>query len=179
MSSIIGLMAVSSNGAVGNKGGLPWDHPKEKKFFRDVIRGRIMIMGHETYKIMPDSLMEGQRFFVLSTQKPFDSTKDKAVGSLEECLSYMAQYQNEDAFMIGGGKVSELFMDHNLLKGFILTEVHGVYEGDAFFDLGKMAEWKKEILAENSSYTITYRAPKDIASIPLNQEIYHWARQCV
>ncbi len=59
--------------------------------------------------------------------------------------------------MIGGGKACSLFIDQGLLDGFILTEIHGTYSGDAFLDTGKIAHWSREVLAQYDHYTITYR----------------------
>lgn len=168
-------MAVSDNGVIGNKGALPWEYPLEKKFFREVIREHIMIMGYETYKVMPPALINGQNFFVLSRRCQSVREKHGQVGSWGDCLAYLDRYEPQMCVMIGGGKVSRFLIDQGALDGFILTEIHGQYPGDSFFDLNTIASWKREVIATYPEYTITYRTPLGRTAYSLPSKIYHLA----
>ncbi|WP_341749364.1 dihydrofolate reductase [Candidatus Tisiphia endosymbiont of Sialis lutaria] len=50
---IIGIMAATQQGVIGDRNSLPWSYPEELEHFRATTSGHIMIMGRKTYNIIP------------------------------------------------------------------------------------------------------------------------------
>lgn len=56
--------------------------------------------------------------------------------------------------MIGGAQIAHLFLEHDLISEFIITEIHKPYKGDVYFNLALLDGWNKTILIETKDYTI-------------------------
>ncbi len=59
------IAAVSGNGVIGRKGGIPWNIPDELRWFRRKTMGSHVLMGRSTYLGLPRSL-DGRTHLVLS-----------------------------------------------------------------------------------------------------------------
>ena len=47
--SIIGIVALDKNGAIGKGGQLPWHYPADLKFFKSQTTGHACVMGYRTW----------------------------------------------------------------------------------------------------------------------------------
>lgn len=61
--------------------------------------------------------------------------------------------------MIGGSEIAELFLKNNMLEKFLLTKIHKEYDGDTYFPLSLIKEWRTEKIIENKNYTIYQYKP--------------------
>ena len=66
MRSIIGLMAATQEGIIGNQGALPWHYPDELDHFKKTTLGQTLVMGKKTYQSMPKALFKHRQACVLS-----------------------------------------------------------------------------------------------------------------
>ena len=54
--SIVGIVAVDRNGAIGKGGRLPWHYSADLKFFKRTTTGHTVVMGHRTWLTMQKPL---------------------------------------------------------------------------------------------------------------------------
>ena len=98
-------MIVCTNfvGSIGHEGGLPWNIPTDKKWFKDVTMGQTVIMGRKTFESLPNGPLKGRVNVVISSKlKPQPGII--IFQSLEEAFEYI---EGEPCFLIGGKRIYE------------------------------------------------------------------------
>ena len=118
--SIIGIVAVDRNLAIGKGGTLPWHYPADMKFFKQTTIGNAVVMGSRTWQTLKKPLPD--RMNIVLTSKPKTAAADSVV-TLPDVGSVLtlAKTLTRDLFVIGGAKVYEAFLPH--IDGWIVTEV--------------------------------------------------------
>jgi dihydrofolate reductase len=118
--SIIGIVAVDQNLAIGKGGKLPWHYPADMKFFKETTIGNAVVMGRHTWltlkKPLPDRLN-----IVLSGQPHQPATDSLVVLPDLESVLTLARSLTRHTFIIGGAKLYQSFLPH--IDRWIVTEI--------------------------------------------------------
>ncbi|BAE80787.1 dihydrofolate reductase [Chlamydia felis Fe/C-56] len=153
MCKILGIVACSPSGVIGNQGKLPWSYSKDIEFFAKTIENKPLVMGRKTWEGLPEKYTKGRQIFVFS-RSFYDNAEGVIwVSSLEEFFSLELP---PSVFLIGGGDLFSLFLENQLLTGCFVTHIHRCYDGDAFFPLSLLVGWNKTILDEQEDLTFCY-----------------------
>jgi dihydrofolate reductase len=124
--SVIGIVAVDRNLAIGKDGRLPWHYSADMKFFKQTTIGNTVVMGRRTWLTLKGPLKDRQNI-VLSRAESFQSPDSiKVVRDVETVLN-LASNQEQHLFVIGGAQVYESFRPH--IVRWIVTEVPLAVEG--------------------------------------------------
>ncbi len=139
---ISAIVAVAKNNVIGKDNDIPWNMPRDMKYFMRTTTGHHIIMGRKNYESLGRPLP--RRTNIVITRNPFYiSTGCIVVHSLEEALSIAHSNGEEEAFVIGGGVIYELAMDY--LDRIYLTELDlEVEDGDVFFPEMDMDVWEEK-----------------------------------
>lgn len=160
---ISAIVAMSSNRVIGKDGGLPWHLPRDMKFFKRTTMGHHVIMGRESFASMDYRPLKGRTNIVL-TRNPFFITSSAIVRhSIEEGLRYAFEAGEEEAFILGGGKIFEQSL--HLIEKIYLTEVMSHVVGDIYFPELDMSEW--EIVSSE------FFEPDDNNEFPMRFQVLH------
>jgi len=124
--SIIGIVAIDQNLAIGKGGRLPWHYPADLKFFKETTIGNAVVMGRRTWLTLKGPLKDRQNI-VLTRDPSFDSQDSLIVMKDVESVLSHAGKQDCHLFVIGGAKVYESFRPH--IDRWIVTEVPLAVEG--------------------------------------------------
>lgn len=125
---ISAIGAVSSNGAIGLNGWLPWDIPEELAYFEKTVAGAALVIGRLTYESM-DIVPEDS--FVVSRQANLAMRPGcTRVASVEEGLQ-RALATGKPVFVIGGASLYSAAWPY--CDRFYLTRIEQQYAGDSFF----------------------------------------------
>lgn len=118
--SIIGIVAVDRNLAIGKGGTLPWHYPADLKFFKQTTIGKAVVMGSRTWQTLKKPLPD--RMNIVLTSKPNFAAADSVV-TLPDVASVLtlAKTLTRDLFVIGGAQVYEAFVPH--VDRWIVTEI--------------------------------------------------------
>ena len=131
------IIAVSEDGAIGDKGNLLWHLSSDLKRFKAITTGHTIIMGRKTYDSLPNGALPNRRNIVVSRQ--LKSLKDAEVYSdIDEALK--ATSDEDIVYIIGGGEIyKETFPRADELH---ITLVHKSYpEADTRFPEWKLTDW--------------------------------------
>lgn len=134
---IILVMARASNGVIGNDGGMPWHIPADLRHFKQVTKGRPMIMGRKTFDSLP-GLLEGRRHIVLTRDSKWEEDGAEVVHSVEAALKAA---NGPHVCVIGGAEIYALFLP--LADRIELTEVKTKPGGDTIMPIFDQAAWKE------------------------------------
>src|ERR1044072_1728340 len=118
--SIIGIVAVDRNLAIGKEGKLPWHYSADLKFFKQTTSGNAVVMGRRTWATLKGPLKDRQNI-VLSRDQNLQLTDSLLVMNNLDAVLDFAQQRDGHLFVIGGAKVYEAFLPH--IERWIVTEV--------------------------------------------------------
>lgn len=146
------IVACGENGVIGNQGNIPWKSREDMQFFKATTMGHCLLMGRKTYDSIGRPL-PGRQTIVLTRDKSFTADPQViVVHDVEEALriaaSLQAQYP-EPLCVVGGAEIYRLTLDQT--DEIYLTQVHGLYEGDAFYagvPAGFQLKEKREVEAD-------------------------------
>lgn len=139
---IISLVAAASdNDVIGRDGWMPWDLPAELAHFRDITRGKTVIMGRKTY----DSVgrpMPNRHNIVVSRRKDLVIPGVDVVQSIEEAIELAKKDSLPEICVIGGEQIYRAAMP--FADRIHLSRVHAhIDNGEAFFPDIDGNEWKE------------------------------------
>lgn len=138
--SIVAIVALDRNNAIGREGVVPWRFPADLKFFRERTTGHVCVMGRKTWLSLPKPLPRRLNVVLSRTidsveQPPPVSAAPPPTGALllrsaAEALALHA-YLAEDLYVIGGEQIYREFAAH--VDRWIVTRVPLAVAGaDAF-----------------------------------------------
>ncbi len=141
------VAAMARNRVIGKDNHLPWNLPEDMKFFREVTKGHILVMGRKTFDSFPQPLT-GRLHLVITRQAL--SSQDPMViyvTSFEQAMSEIkkvAAHWPEEIMIIGGGEIYRQTLPQT--KKIYLTVIDQDFEGDAHFPEFNETEF---VLTEN------------------------------
>jgi dihydrofolate reductase len=125
---IILVLARANNGVIGVDGKLPWRIPADLRHFKQVTKGRPMIMGRKTFDSLP-GLLDGRRHIVLTRDANWAEEGAEVAHSPEAALK-MAN--GPHVCIIGGAEIYRLFLP--MADRIELTEVTTSPNGDTVLE---------------------------------------------
>jgi dihydrofolate reductase len=124
--SIIGIVAVDQNLAIGKGGRLPWHYSADMKFFKQTTIGNSVVMGRRTWLTLKGPLKDRQNI-VLSRVQKLPAQNSLIVMRDVASVVDLVSTQDEHLFVIGGAQIYESFLPH--IDRWIVTEVPLAVEG--------------------------------------------------
>jgi dihydrofolate reductase/thymidylate synthase len=154
-------------------GKIPWYIKEDLKFFKNLTKNKVVVVGRKTYNTLPFPLKD-RTVFVLTKDKDFICNENVYdFDCIETLLDFSKKNNIKELFVIGGGIVYEQFI--NLSSTIFLTEVQGIYVCDTFFpeipyyfEIHKA--WKIEETEDNIQYRIIQYIKKN--KITSNEKSY-------
>ncbi len=128
--TIIGIVAIASNFAIGKNGKLPWHYPADLKFFKQTTLGHAVVMGFHTWQSIGKPLPKRLNVVLSRNSSVENQPNVLLLRSREEVLA-LAHYLKCDLFVIGGAKTYKNFA--GAIQQWIVTEIpEAVEEADIF-----------------------------------------------
>jgi len=123
--SIVGIVAIAQNYAIGRGGKLPWHYSADLKFFKQTTTDHAVVMGFNTWQSIGKPL-PNRLNIVLSRSETIEPQPNVILMRSREEVIAISKYLNCDAFIIGGAKTYENFSDP--IDKWVVTEVPLVVE---------------------------------------------------
>jgi dihydrofolate reductase len=146
---IILVVARADNGVIGTNGDLPWRIPADLRHFKQLTKGRPMIMGRKTFDSLP-GLLDGRRHIVITRDTGWEEDGAEVVHSANEALK---RANGPHVCIIGGAEIYRMFAD--LADKVELTEVHFSPRGDTMLEAFDPEIWletqREDHAAENGT----------------------------
>ncbi len=134
---IILVVARADNGIIGADGGMPWRIPADLRHFKQITKGRPMIMGRKTFDSLP-GLLDGRRHIVLTRDPQWEEDGAEIVFTAEDALK---KANGPHVCVIGGAQIYDLFLP--LADRIELTEIHAAPNGDTNISAFDPKIWKE------------------------------------
>jgi dihydrofolate reductase len=140
---IISLVAaVSENNVIGKDNQLLWNLPNDTKFFKNTTWAMPVIMGRKTFESLNNKPLTG-RFNIIITRNPLNIKTDghvRIAASLDEAIAIAKETDAKEAFIVGGGQIYAESLP--IADKIVLTRVHAIVQGDAYFPEFGENDWK-------------------------------------
>jgi len=138
--SISLIAAVADNGVIGDRGAIPWDLPADRRHFRALTWGKLLVVGRGTWAAMGGAL-PGRETWVLSRQPlglgvPVFASVDAVLAAWHARAA-----PDAELMVIGGAQVYRAFWAR--AERIYLTEVRERPLGDAWFPPVLPAHWQE------------------------------------
>ncbi len=134
---IILVVARARNGVIGANGDLPWHISADLRHFKQITKGRPMIMGRKTFDSLP-GILEGRRHIVLTRDTSWEEDGAEVAHNAQDALK---RANGPHVCIIGGAEIYRLFI--GLADKVELTEVHVDAAGDTVLDAFDAAIWQE------------------------------------
>lgn len=147
------VVAISENRVIGRDNKLPWHIPEDLKRFKELTLNHPIIMGRKTYESIGRPLPQRTNI-VITRDKNYHVEGLVVVHSIEEAIQKSSKIDQEEIFIIGGGKIFEQSL--HLTDKICLTIVHKIVEGDVYFPEYRQftkETFRKEHLENNPPFT--------------------------
>ncbi|MBE5073898.1 dihydrofolate reductase [Erythrobacteraceae bacterium E2-1 Yellow Sea] len=155
LESLTSIVAIDLRGAIGCDNSLPWRLRSDMAFFKEHTISNTVIMGRKTYDSLGQKPLPKRNNIVLSHNNVlFDSSPICQLAlSVDEALVIAGQYNDEEAFVIGGAQTYHQF--DSIVDRYLVTVVdHEVPNADAFLSssvLDSMRDWKRREIASHQA----------------------------
>lgn len=137
------IAAVGKNLELGKNNDLIWHFKEDMKFFKETTMGHPVIMGRKTFESLPKAL-PGRKNIVISANPEYKADGAEVVASVEEAIK-LAEAENTEAFVIGGGRIYTEFLPY--ADNLYLTEIDAECpDADIYFPEFNKSDYIKEIV---------------------------------
>jgi dihydrofolate reductase len=128
--TIIGIVAIAQNFAIGRDGKLPWHYSADLKFFKQTTLNHAVVMGFNTWKSIGKPLPKRLNIVLSRSQNIENQPNVLLLRNKEEFLA-LSKYLNCDTFIIGGAETYKNFAD--VIDKWIVTQIpETVEDADTF-----------------------------------------------
>lgn len=145
------IVAADKNWGIGKDNKLLVSIPSDMKFFRQETMGKVVVMGRKTLESFPNGLpLKNRTNVVLTSDKNYQVKDAVIVHSIDEVLEELKKYDDDEIYVIGGGKVYEELLPYCDVAH--VTKIDFAFEADTHFpNLDEDPEW--EIIAASDEQT--------------------------
>lgn len=146
------IVALNEKYYIGKDNKLMWHIPDDLKLFKNKTKGKIVVMGRNTYesigKPLPDRMnivisrdedfignLNAEDIFINNTLR-FYFDIDQLIERLEELP------KDTEVFIIGGKSLYQQFLDRGLVDEMYISHIYDSQKGDVRFPFINWKEWK-------------------------------------
>lgn len=153
------IVAYSDNRVIGDKGKIPWTLENEKKRFKELTTGNVVIMGRKTYEEIGRPL-PNRYTIVVSKTTSFESDNCTTAMSLDDAINIAKEKfkETKDIFIAGGEQLYKEAIE--CVDKMYITKLHARIDGDTYFpefDESEFEQYIDEYVEEIIPYTyMTY-----------------------
>lgn len=138
---VVLVLAMSDNGVIGDRGGLPWRILDDMKRFKRLTLGKPIIMGRKTWDSFPKKPLPGRTNIVVTRDTSWRAEGAVAVHSFDAALTKACNKNPSEIAVIGGAEIYKAALP--LADRVELTEVHITVDGDTRLPLFDKSTWRE------------------------------------
>lgn len=102
---VSGILAATSKGLIGHKGGIPWSIPEDLRRFKEITSHKAVIMGRKTWESLPIKPLPN-RLNIILTSTPVCQEGVVSMNTLQDALTFLKFLGSYDeVFVIGGSQI--------------------------------------------------------------------------
>ena len=141
-----------SNWGIGKNNDLLYNIPEDKKFFRSMTLGKVVVMGRKTLESMPGGKpLKDRTNIVMTKDSAYSADGTIICRSTDELKKELEKYSSDDIMIIGGAEIYRQLLP--LCDTAYITKIDDELPADKFFpDVDSMSGWKLTECSEEKEY---------------------------
>ncbi len=148
------VAAVAEDGVIGKDNGLPWRLPNDFKWFKQITKGGVIIMGRKTWDSLPKKPLPGRYNIIVTSQHDIENTETTfatkyLMGALSEAFRAAGKRNLDKVFVIGGEQIYNAYKD--MIDIHYITSIVAKIEGDAHYPKLNLEDFDIEIVQDAPS----------------------------
>jgi len=156
------IAAMAKDRVIGINNSLPWKLPADMKWFRKHTLGKPIIMGRKTFESFGGRTLPDRTNIIITYDVNYQVEADvvivHSIGAALQAAADSAEAVDE-VMIIGGASFYEQMLER--ADRFYITQVHGEFEGDAWFPEYEHLGWKEisreeQAIDEKNAYACTF-----------------------
>jgi len=133
------IVAVYSDWGIGYNGAQPIVIPDDRRFFREITDGGVVIVGRKTFEGIGKPL-PNRRNIVLTSDRAYRAADVFVAHSTDDVIAEVSGFDPDKVFVIGGGRVYDLLLP--MCDFAYVTKIDSAPLSDTFFpDLDVLPGW--------------------------------------
>lgn len=134
------VVAKAKNNTIGKDNQIVWNLPEDRKRFKELTEGHVLIMGRKTFEAL-GKVLPNRKHIVMTENKNLN-VEDENVQIVHSMLELQQYIEDENEhFVIGGAMIYNLLMPH--VKKLYVTEIDKDFEGNALFPKINLDTWEE------------------------------------
>lgn len=124
---------MTQNRVIGRNNNLPWQLPDDLKYFQNITKGHVVIMGRKNFDSLPSKFkpLPNRTNIVLTRKSNFKMDGCLIFKDLKDAIRYAESIKELEVFIMGGGEIYRHSLQ--LANKIYLTEIHHSLDGDIYF----------------------------------------------
>lgn len=137
---LVSVAALTPDGVIGRGDGVPWEAiPADRAQYLARVESTPVIVGRRTFDSMRGD-PPGCAQVVLSRRlEVVDVETATVAASVDEAIATAKSFEEETAYVVGGGTVYEQFLPH--VDRMVLSRLRRRYDGDCYYPNFDRREW--------------------------------------
>lgn len=124
------IAAIGKNRELGKDNKLLWDIPEDMAHFRNITKGKPVIMGRKTFESIGHPLPD-RKNIIITNNPSYSAPGCLVVDSLKNALDAVSKTDEPEVCIIGGASIYAQALD--LADKLYLTIVDKAFDADTFF----------------------------------------------
>jgi dihydrofolate reductase len=150
--SVTIVVAIGSNGVIGNNGDMPWPRTGDQRQFKELTMGHPIVMGRTTYESIGRPL-PGRTSIVLTRNADWHADGVEVAHTLTDALA-LGHGQDDEVFLIGGARVYAEALAEGIVDRMVVTHVPLAPDGDVWFPDLDWSAWSEVDREAHDGYDI-------------------------
>ena len=131
MKKIILVWAMDKNWLIGNGNKLPWSYSEDKKHFKNLTHGKVVLMGSRTYESMKEYYKNRSLpFHIVYVADQFDNKYEDAIKIPN--LKWFLKNVDDTIYIIGGATIYKEALPY--ADELYITHIDAEHEGDVYME---------------------------------------------
>ena len=143
MKMIAAIVAMDKNGAIGQGNKMPWHLPNDLRYFKEVTKDSVVLMGRKTFESIGKKLPNRINIVLTKNPENYNDLQEEGlyfIDDFEDALSLSKSF-NKTIFITGGSEVYKKYID--VCDFIYVTHIHAELDPvDAFFPKEVLNEYK-------------------------------------
>ena len=131
------VMAMDMNQAIGLGNQLPWYLPADLAYFKQLTKGKMVVMGRKTFESLPAKPLPDRINVVLTRNSDFSFPGVLVYNSVSKL---MKDAENIDLYVIGGANIYKIFLP--VADKLYVTHIYDTFLADTFLNID-FSKWEK------------------------------------
>lgn len=131
------VMAMDMNQAIGLGNQLPWYLPADLAYFKQLTKGKMVVMGRKTFESLPAKPLPDRINVVLTRNSDFSFPGVLVYSSVSKL---MKDAENIDLYVIGGANIYKIFLP--VADKLYVTHIYDTFLADTFLNID-FSKWEK------------------------------------